>query len=126
MTNLERNILGMLICDNDGIYDALIHRVKNIVIGAATDRHPLENFPTMAAAHRVSNALETHMLAWLGEIHDRYGYEELPWLPIVTEIMHTACYHKLINWNELANELLRHFKDDIEYYERNVKEENWG
>jgi len=126
MTDLERNILGMLICDNDGIYDPLIDRVRTVVIEAAADRHPLENFPRMAASYRVSHALEKAMLAWCDEAKDRYGYEKLPWLAVVHEILYKACYHKLVNWNELANELLRHFKDDIEYYERNVKEENWG
>lgn len=126
MTDLERNILGMLICDNDGIYDPLIDRVRTVVIEAAADRNPLENFPRMAASHRISHALEKAMLAWCDEAKDRYGYEKLPWLAVVHEILHKACYHKLVNWNELADALLKHFKDDIEYYERNVKEENWG
>ena len=126
MTDLERNILGMLICDNDGIYDPLIDRVRTVVIEAAADRNPLENFPMMAANYRVSHALEKAMLAWCDEAKDRYGYEKLPWLAVVHEILYKACYHKLVNWNWLAHELLRHFKDDIEYYERNVKEENWG
>ena len=126
MTDLERNILGMLICDNDGIYDPLIDRVRTVVIEAAADRNPLENFPRMAANYRVSHALEKAMLAWCGEARDEYGYEKLPWLAVVHEILYKACYHKLVNWNELADALLKHFKDDIEYYERNVKEENWA
>jgi hypothetical protein len=126
MTDLERNILGMLICDNDGVYDALVDRVRTVVIEAAANRNPLENFPTMAAAYRVSHALEKDMLAWCNEARDNHGYEKMPWLPVVTEVLHKACYHKLINWNELGYELLRHFRDDIKYYERNVKEENWA
>lgn len=126
MTDLERNILGMIICENDGIYDALVDRVRAVVIDAAADRNPLENFPMMAASYRVSRALEKAMLAWCGEARDEYGYDKLPWLAVVHEILHKACYHKLINWNELATELVRHYKADIEYYERNVKEENWA
>lgn len=126
MTDLERNILGMIICDNDGIYGALVDRVRAVVIEAAADRNPLENFPMMAASYRVSRALEKAMLAWCGEARDEYGYDKLPWLAVAAEVLHKACYHKLINWNELATELVRHYKADIEYYERNVKEENWA